>query len=122
MARHYSPYFEDPFLFKSHITSSPFRALVKILLLNASPPRSRELPKVPTAKPLMRAVATYLDRKIPHEMNVPPAGWEVWLRNESVRHGELVPVRCWVNHDARTLSYSPPTEDGASVNGDRAYS
>ena len=60
MARHYSPYFEDPFLFKSHITSSPFRALVKILLLNASPPRSRELPKVPTAKPLMRAVATYL--------------------------------------------------------------
>ena len=70
----------------------------------------------------LRAVATYLDRKIPHEMNVPPAGWEVWLRNESVRHGELVPVRCWVNHDARTLSYSPPTEDGASVNGDRAYS
>lgn len=30
---HYSPYLDGPVLFKSHMISSPFRALVRILLL-----------------------------------------------------------------------------------------
>jgi len=62
----------------------------------------------------LRAVTTYVDRKVPEEMTVPPEGWEIWLRDESVRRDDFNPVRTWVNHASRTLGYEPPLADGSS--------
>lgn len=56
----------------------------------------------------LEAVTEYLDRKLPEEVSLAPEGWELWLRDaESSKQG-FAPLRSWVNHKAKVLSFDPP--------------
>ncbi|TCD65970.1 hypothetical protein EIP91_001962 [Steccherinum ochraceum] len=56
----------------------------------------------------LEAVTEYLDRKLPEEVALPPLGWELWLKEADETKKGFVPVRNWVNHEARSLSFKPP--------------
>lgn len=70
---------------------------------------------------MLQAVTAYLDKKVPDETNVPPEGWEIWLRDEAGSYREFAPVKCWVNHGAKSLSFQPPSASSGSsaTNDDR---
>ncbi|KAI0940341.1 hypothetical protein AcV5_001475 [Taiwanofungus camphoratus] len=59
------------------------------------------------AKKLDR-VTEYLEKKLPEEIALPPQGWELWLRDAGTTRHDFKPLRNWVNHKARTLSFDPP--------------
>lgn len=75
----------------------------------------------------LKAVTAYLDRKLPAEMSLPPDRWELWLRDAGTMRDDFVPIRNWVNHGARTLSFDPPPDNDergapdAIANDDSAY-
>ncbi|TFK46997.1 hypothetical protein OE88DRAFT_1637432 [Heliocybe sulcata] len=62
------------------------------------------------------AVSTYFEQKTPEELALPPADWEMWLREAhgKGKHG-LLPVRHWINHEAKVLSFSPPPRNGEAT-------
>lgn len=57
----------------------------------------------------LESVAEYLDKKRPTEPALPPPGWELWLRDNSMLQFDFIPVRCWVSHKDRVLTLEPPT-------------
>ncbi|KZT29536.1 hypothetical protein NEOLEDRAFT_1056631 [Neolentinus lepideus HHB14362 ss-1] len=61
----------------------------------------------------LEAVTAYFDQKTAEELALPLAGWEMWLReaHDKGKHG-LLPIRHWINHEAKVLSFSPPPQDG----------
>ncbi|KAH8092509.1 hypothetical protein BXZ70DRAFT_898238 [Cristinia sonorae] len=56
----------------------------------------------------LEAVTEYLDRKLPEEVALPPAGWELWLRDAGSGKTGFAPARSWINHVAKSLSFTPP--------------
>ncbi|OCH89981.1 hypothetical protein OBBRIDRAFT_793697 [Obba rivulosa] len=56
----------------------------------------------------LAAVTDYIERKLPEEVAMPPAGWELWLRDAGTMRHDFKLVRNWVNHGARILSSDPP--------------
>ncbi|KAI0076911.1 hypothetical protein K474DRAFT_1662296 [Panus rudis PR-1116 ss-1] len=65
----------------------------------------------------LEAVTEYLDRKLPEEVGLAPEGWELWLREAGATKHGFSPLRNWVNHKAKLLSFDPPpaTEGEAST-------
>lgn len=57
----------------------------------------------------LEGVAEYIDKKRPNEVVLPPQGWELWLRDGSKVPFEFVPVRAWVSHKDRVLTFEPPS-------------
>ena len=60
----------------------------------------------------MAAVTSYIEKKLAVDMSIPADGLEIWLHDEAVHPDDFVPVRCWVNHEARALGYWPPPSFG----------
>lgn len=56
----------------------------------------------------LEAITEYLDRKLPEEVSLPPVGWELWLRDAGSQKNNFAPLRNWVNHKAKILSFDPP--------------
>ncbi|KDQ63953.1 hypothetical protein JAAARDRAFT_213726 [Jaapia argillacea MUCL 33604] len=58
-------------------------------------------------------VTAYLENGLPEESGLPPMGWELWLRDAGSSHRQghdFVPVKHWVHHGARVLSFENPRD------------
>lgn len=56
----------------------------------------------------LQSITEYLDRKLPEEVALAPEGWELWIRDAETSKQGFSPVRSWVNHKAKALSFDPP--------------
>lgn len=63
----------------------------------------------------LEAVTEYLDRKLPEEVSLAPEGWELWLRDADISKHGFSPIRSWVNHNAKALSFDPPPARAGEV-------
>ena len=60
---------------------------------------------------MLHTVTSYMDRKVPEEISIPPQGWEIWLKNEGKSYRDFMPTRLWINHEARTMSHKSPVNE-----------
>jgi hypothetical protein len=59
----------------------------------------------------LEAMTTYLQHSQPAEDVLPPEGWELWLADASKTKNDFTPVRSWINHAEKILSFDFPPRD-----------
>ena len=67
------------------------------------------------SKAKLESITQYLNSKDSHGPVLPPPGWEMFLRDSGKHQYEFSPVKGFVNHNERILTFDPEQMDDAGA-------